>query len=97
MKYDIVGSPLPVVICTLSAGERMITEKGSMSWMTPNMQMETAAGGIGKAFSKMFSGESMFQNIYTCIGGDGMIAFASSFPGAILPFNITPGQDLILL
>lgn len=96
MKYDIVGSPLPVVICTLSAGERMITEKGSMSWMTPNMQMETAAGGIGKAFSKMFSGESMFQNIYTCIGGDGMIAFASSFPGAILPFNITPGQDLIV-
>ena len=56
MKYDIVGSPLPVVICTLNAGEKMITEKGSMCWMTPNMKMETNAGGIGKAFSKMFSG-----------------------------------------
>lgn len=96
MKYEIIGAPLPVVVCTLSAGERMITEKGSMSWMTPNMQMETSAGGIGKAFSKMFSGESMFQNIYTCTMGDGMIAFASSFPGAILPFNIAPGQDLIV-
>ena len=32
----------------------------------------------------------------TCMGSDGMIAFASSFPGAILPFNITPGQDLIV-
>lgn len=96
MKYDIVGSPLPVVICTLNAGEKMITEKGSMCWMTPNMQMETNAGGIGKAFSKMFSGESMFQNIYTCMGTDGMIAFASSFPGAIIPFNITPGQDIIV-
>lgn len=96
MKYEIVGAPLPVVICTLTAGEKMITEKGSMSWMTPNMNMETAAGGIGKAFSKMFSGESMFQNIYTCTAGEGLIAFASSFPGAIIPFNIAPGQDLIV-
>ena len=96
MKYDIVGTPLPAVICTLNPGEKMITERGSMSWMTPNMQMETSAGGIGKAFSKMFSGESMFQNIYTCMGGDGMIAFASSFPGAIVPFNIAPGQDIIV-
>ena len=91
-----MGAPLPVVICTLNAGEKMITEKGSMSWMTPNMKMETAAGGIGKAFSKMFSGESMFQNIYTCTAGEGLIAFASSFPGAIIPFDIAPGQDLIV-
>ena len=96
MRYDIVGTPLPAVICTLNPGEKMITEKGSMSWMTPNMQMETKAGGIGKAFSKMFSGESMFQNIYTCTGGEGMIAFASSFPGAIIPFDITPGNDIIV-
>lgn len=96
MKYDIVGTPLPVVICTLNPGEKMITEKGAMSWMTPNMQMETSSGGIGKAFSKMFSGESMFQNIYTAVGGEGMIAFASSFPGAIIPFDITPGNDMIV-
>ena len=96
MKYDIVGTPLPVVICTLAPGEKMITEKGAMSWMTPNMQMETQSGGIGKAFSKMFSGESMFQNIYTAMGGEGMIAFASSFPGAIIPFDITPGNDMIV-
>ena len=96
MKYDIVGTPLPVVICTLNPGEKMITEKGAMSWMTPNMQMETTSGGIGKAFSKMFSGESMFQNIYTAVGGEGMIAFASSFPGTIIPFDITPGNDMIV-
>ena len=96
MKYDIVGTPLPVVICNLAPGEKMITEKGAMSWMTPNMQMETTAGGLGGAFSKMFSGESMFQNIYTCMGGEGMIAFASSFPGTIIPFDITPGNDMIV-
>ena len=37
MKYVIEGEPLPVVICTLEAGETMITESGAMSWMTPNM------------------------------------------------------------
>ena len=48
MKYSIEGAPLPVVICDLEAGESMITEKGAMSWMTPNMKMETSGGGMGK-------------------------------------------------
>ena len=91
MTYEIVGTPLPVVTCTLQAGEKMITESGAMSWMSPNMLMETSTnGGIGKAFGRMFSGESMFQNIYTAQGGQGIIAFASSFPGSIIPFEITP-------
>lgn len=74
----------------------MITEGGGMSWMSPNMKMETTTnGGIGKAFGRMFSGEKMFQNIYTA-QGDGMIAFASSFPGSIRAFQIAPGQEMIL-
>ena len=54
----------------------MTTERDSMVWMTPNMEMQTSAGGLGKAFGRMFSGESMFQNTYTAQGGPGMIAFA---------------------
>ena len=63
--------------------------------MTPNMHMETVGGGVGKMFSKAFSGESMFQNIYTARGA-GMIAFGSSFPGKILPVEISSGRELIL-
>lgn len=75
----------------------MITESGAMSWMSPNMRMETSSnGGIGKVVGRMFSGESMFQNIYTAIGGQGMIAFASSFPGTIIPFEITPTNTIIV-
>ncbi|MBQ8134964.1 MAG: TIGR00266 family protein [Clostridia bacterium] len=96
MKYEIMGEPLPVVECHLAPGEAMITEKGAMSWMTPNMKMETVGGGIGKMFGRMFSGEAMFQNRYTAIGGNGMIAFASSFPGSIRAFNISPGNDIIV-
>ena len=91
MRYEIKGGNFPVVICTLENGETMITEKGSMAWMSPNMQMETHGGGLGKMFSKAFSGESMFQNHYTARGGDGMIAFCSSFPGQVKAVQITPG------
>ena len=96
MRYEIQGRNFPVVICQLENGERMITEKGSMVWMSPNVQMETKGGGLGKMFSKAFSGESMFQNIYTARGGPGMIAFGSSFPGEIRPITIAPGREMIL-
>ena len=59
MKYEIKGGSFPVVICNLENGEKMITEKGSMAWMSPNMQMETHGGGLGRMFSKAFSGESI--------------------------------------
>lgn len=96
MQFSIEGEPLPVVICTLESGETMITEKGAMSWMTPNMKMETSSnGGVGKMLGRAFTGESMFQNKYTAQGGQGMIAFASSFPGSIRSFEIAPGQEIV--
>ena len=67
-----------------------------MCWMSPNMEMQTHGGGLGRMFSKAFSGESMFQNHYTARGGAGMIAFASSFPGVIKVLNIAPGQEMIV-
>ena len=61
MRYVIEGEPLPVVICDLESGETMITESGAMSWMSPNMKMETSTGGgIGKMLGRAFSGESLF-------------------------------------
>lgn len=96
MRYEIKGETLPVVICQLEAGETMITESGAMSWMSPNMKMETTSnGGLGRAFGRMFAGENMFQNRYTAQGGNGMIAFASSFPGSIKAFEVGPGKEYI--
>ena len=93
MRYSIEGEPLPVVVCELENGETMITESGAMSWMSPNMKMETTTGGgIGKMFGRALSGESLFLNRYTAENGNGMIAFASSFPGA---FEIAPGREIV--
>jgi len=95
MRYEIKGEPLPVLLCYLEAGEKIMCEQGAMSWMTPNMTMSTSTGGIGKAFGKMFSGESIFQNTYTAQGGQGMIAFASSFPGSIMPIVVRQCEMIV--
>ncbi len=96
MQYEIKGETLPVVICKLENSEKMITEGGGMAWMSPNMKMETTTnGGIGKAVGRMFSGDKAFQNIYTAEGGEGMIAFASSFPGTIKAFEISKDNEMI--
>lgn len=96
IDYRIEGGNLPVVICNVEAGQTLCTEKGSMSWMSSNMHMETSAGGIKKAIGRIFSGESIFLNEYTALGGKGMIAFASSFPGTIIPYEVTENKGMIV-
>ena len=97
IKYEIEGGNLPVVICYPEPGQALCTESGAMSWMSPNMKMETnSGGGLKKVFGRMFSGESIFMNEYTAENGSGMIAFASSFPGSILPYHVTPNCGIIV-
>ena len=96
MKYKIIGGSTPAVTCELEPGESMITQSGAMAWMSPNMDMQTGAGGFGKAFGRLFAGESVFLNTYTAMGGPGSITFAASFPGSIRAVEITPDQPLII-
>ena len=97
LKYEIEGGNLPVVICYPEAGQTLCTQSGAMSWMSPNMNMETSSGGgLKKALGRLLTGDSLFMNEYTPVGGSGMIAFASSFPGTIIPFAVTPGNGIIV-
>lgn len=97
IKYEIEGGNLPVVICYPEAYETLCTQSGAMSWMSPNMQMDTnTGGGIKKVFGRLLSGESLFINEYTAVGGSGMIAFASSFPGSIIPYEVSAGNGIIV-
>ena len=97
IRYQIEGGSLPVVLCYPDAGQTLCTERGSMSWMSPNMMMQTnTGGGFKKAMGRLFSGDSIFLNEYTAMGGPGMIAFASSMPGSIIPFDLTPGNGIIV-
>ena len=97
LKYEIEGGHLPVVICYPEVGQTLCCEGGSMSWMSPNMQMETTSGGgAKKVFGRLFSGESLFMNEYSPRGGSGVIAFASNFPGSIIPYQVKPGQGIVV-
>ena len=97
IKYEIEGGNLPVVICYPEDGQTLCTESGAMSWMTPNIRMNTTTGGgIKKMFGRLFSGESVFMNEFEAQGKGGMIAFASSFPGSIIPYHVTPDNGIIV-
>lgn len=95
MQYQIQGQPYPVAVLTLQPEESVLCQKGAMSWMTPNMEMATKGGGLGKMFSRALTGEAMFQNQYTAKGGTGMIAFSSALPGEIMPVAITPERPIV--
>ena len=105
MRYEILGETLPVVVCYLESGERMVTEGGGMSWMSPNMKMETISnGGIEKMFGRAFSGEKMFQNVYTAQGGEGFIMqkvsgcgiMFAEFDGYVVEYELEVGQQIVV-
>ena len=67
IKYEIEGGNLPVVICYPEAGQTLCTEGGAMSWMSPNIKMDTnSGGGIKKALGRMFAGEKIFTDQMPC-------------------------------
>ena len=95
MNYEIKGEPFPVVICNLNSGESVKCQAGAMAWMSPNMEMKTQTGGLGKMFGKALTGESLFENVYTAQNGDGMIAFATGVPGKILAVKLEGGKTIV--
>ena len=96
MKYEVVGGSFPAVKCTLTKGEAVKCEGGSMSWMDRGFNMSTeGGGGIGKALGRAFSGEKIFFNRFECTVDQGEIVFSSSFPGSIIPVELKAGQTII--
>ena len=96
MKYEIRGTVMQTVDCWLEAGQGVYTESGGMCWMSSNIEMATGAkGGLLKGLGRMMSGESFFLTTYTCNDGQGLVTFASEFPGKILPFELAEGQEII--
>lgn len=95
MKYEIIGDTLPALICEMEAGEKMFTESGGMSWMDSCFDMSSnARGGLMKGLGRALSGDSIFLTTYTA-KDHGKIAFASCFPGNILPLDLGQGECII--
>ncbi len=96
MEYKIEGGAFPIVICDLKQGEKMVTEGGGMAFMSSQVKMETSTGGgIMKGIARTFSGESLFFNYYLAEAEGQSIAFASSFPGSIIPIKLNGTNTII--
>lgn len=52
-------------------------------------------GGLGKAFGRMFSGESLFMATFTATRDVDEVTFAATMPGQILKFDIRPDYEII--
>jgi uncharacterized protein (TIGR00266 family) len=97
MEYKIIGTTLQAVIMELDPGETVYSESGGMAWMSGNIGMKTTGrgGGLGGVLKRAVSGESLFLVEYTSQGGKGTVAFASDFPGKIIPVTLGEGQQMI--
>jgi uncharacterized protein (TIGR00266 family) len=96
LEFEIVGTTLQAVVIALPDGKQVFSERGGMSWMSANIQMETnAEGGLGGIFKRFVSGESIFMATFTAQGGDGIIGFSAEFPGRVIPLDLDNGQQIV--
>lgn len=96
MEYEITGGAFPMVICRLKKGESMQDETGAMTYMTPGIKMETnTGGGLLKGLGRALSGDTFFLNFFTAERDDEEVAFASCYPGKILPIRLESGKSII--
>lgn len=102
IDYTIHGHEMQFVEIELDPGESAVAEAGSMMYMSDGITMETVFGDgsqqdqQGGMFDKMLgagkrliTGESLFTTVFTQNGtGKGKVAFASPYPGKIVPMNL---------
>jgi uncharacterized protein (TIGR00266 family) len=101
MKARITGTILPVLEIGLEQGEKIISEPGQFSWMSPNINLQTSAMTAGaKGFfgvlGRALSGGGLFMNEYQTTSGQGMVAFAAKVPGMIMEVQVSPEQTFMV-
>lgn len=73
----------------LHPNEQVVAESGALVGMSPNVQMQTAAGGIMAGLKRMFGGESFFRNTFTASNGNGEVLLAHALCGDMAVLDMT--------
>ncbi|MFN8567485.1 MAG: AIM24 family protein [Kouleothrix sp.] len=96
MEYQIIGTTLQAVI-RLDPGETVYSESGSMGLDERKYGYadQRARWRAGRHIQTRNLGRVDVLVEYTSQGGKGIVAFASSFPGKIVPLNLAAGQQMI--
>ncbi|MCL2071552.1 MAG: TIGR00266 family protein [Oscillospiraceae bacterium] len=102
MRYKLTDSTaFPVAEISLSKGETVQIESGSMIYHNGNVKLEgksnSSGGGIGgllkAAVRSAVTGESMFITHVTGLTDNAMVAIAPNAPGAIRELELAPGRQ----
>ncbi len=102
IDYEIKGQEMQFVEIELDPGESAVAEAGAMMFKGATVEMDTVFGDGSKAqqdggfFDKivgagkrLLTGESLFMTVFTHQGqGKQRVAFASPYPGTIIPFRL---------
>ena len=102
VDYKIIGDDIQIVEIELDPGETVIAEAGSFMYMKDGIVMQTIFGDgsrksegdglFGKligAGKRLLTGESLFMTAFTNTSmGKSQVAFASPYPGKIIPVNL---------
>ncbi|HVS33521.1 MAG TPA: TIGR00266 family protein [Thermoanaerobaculia bacterium] len=101
IDYEIFGEEMQYVEITLDPREACVAEAGAFMYMDPAIEMETifgdgsskdGAGFMGLLMSagkRVLTGESLFMTVFANNGGSRQkVAFASPYPGKIVPLDL---------
>ena len=101
LDYTIHGDNLQVARVRLKPGQEVYAEAGKMLYKTPSVHWETKMQGdsIGQklwgAVKRKLMGESLFMTYFRAMA-EGEVGFAGSYPGRIQPFDLAPGQSVLV-
>ena len=102
LEYTIEGDNLQVTRIKLKPGQELYAEAGKMVYKTTNVEWQTRMSGetIGQklmgVFRRAVSGESLFLTYFRTINGNGEVGFAGDYPGRLEPFDLKPGQTILV-
>ena len=100
MKFQIKYQPsYALLVAYLEQGETLTAEAGSMTYMTPNMEVHTRKrekslwGTLGVS---LIGGQSFWVNDYFAANGSAEAGFAAAPVGDIKQLDIAPGSGYII-
>lgn len=101
IDYRIFGEEMQCVEVELDPQETVIAESGAFMYMDDGIQMQTIFGDGSKSTSggffdkllgagkRLLTGESLFMTAFThTTSGKARVAFASPYPGKIIPLDL---------
>lgn len=101
MRADVKGTTLPVLEIALDPGEQVVSTRGELSWMSPNLQMSQTFGagashGFMAGLKRLAGGGGLLLTSYQASQGAAMVAFAAKLPGRIFPVEIARGAGYLV-